>query len=97
MRKLHVGVTALSGAALAGLMLVPAGAGSTGSVPPGSPVRHSRCEWNDDHARVLCVHRAPQSICREAMGGRDRFRPCWWFVGSDTMIVFGWDGRVSVS
>ena len=55
--------------------------------------RHGACQWNNDHATVLCLHRAPKAACREEFGTP----VCWWFTGSDTQVLVTWAGRVATS
>ena len=88
-------ILAVSTAAL----LIPLSAGVN------APQYHSgTCEWNNPDAKVLCVHRAPPSVCKEAgmviytrKHAARIVEPCWWWVGSDSMIVFDWRGRVTSS
>jgi len=76
--------------ALLTLTLVPA--------PGGAAVSHYRsgnCQWNNPHARVLCVGRADWQVCRDALGRHQA--PCWWFTGSDTQVIFNWSGKAATS
>lgn len=52
-----------------------------------------RCEYNDSHAQLLCVTRAPRDVCRAAL----HVDTCWWFTGSDSQVVFDWKGSAVTS
>jgi hypothetical protein len=78
-------------AAGAALLIVPA-AGAATAAP--AQYHAGSCQWNNPRARVLCVHRAPADVCKEALGST---APCWWFTGSDTQVVFNWRGLAVTS
>lgn len=64
---------------------------------PGATVKPKHvttCKWRDSHATVLCVHRAPREVCREALATT---LPCWRFTGSDTQVIWDWKGIVTTS
>lgn len=82
----------------AAALLIPLGGASAAQAPQ---FHSGTCQWNNPQAKVLCVHQAPESVCRDAgfvihthKHNARIVETCWWWVGSDTMIVWDWRGRV---